>query len=248
MRALRGVAALAVTAAVLAPAADATVSPTLAQACRSPIKATPLTLRTTDSVRLFAATLGSGRVGIVLAAQHYGVSCEWVPEAKRLAAAGYRVLVFDNRNRGHSQSVGPLRSKQTDLDVVAAADALRRLGAKKIVLVGSLLSGLSVVDAAASVRPPVAAIIAIAPPDKETTTRENDARLIPAAKHIRVPALFLVGNVGGVTPPETKNLYAWLDDPAKQLLKVKPALRGVDVFADPATAAAVMRFIATHTG
>ena len=85
------------------PRARSVPLPTLAHSCSQKVAATAFRVRTGDRLTLYAAVLGKGPSGIVLAAQHFSTSCEWVPEAKLLAAHGYRVLVFDYRNTGNSQ-------------------------------------------------------------------------------------------------------------------------------------------------
>ena len=56
-----------------------------------------------DRVRLIGVVFGRGPNAVVLA--HQGTPealCSWVPYARSLARAGYRVLAFDHRGRGSS--------------------------------------------------------------------------------------------------------------------------------------------------
>jgi pimeloyl-ACP methyl ester carboxylesterase len=58
----------------------------------------------TDGVLLDGASLGDGKTGIVLAHESPADLCGWLPYAKALSAAGFRVLAFDHRHFGLSQS------------------------------------------------------------------------------------------------------------------------------------------------
>ena len=55
-----------------------------------------------DGTRLIGLQVGSGPRGVVLAHGYRSSLCEWLPQARRLARGGYRVLVFDHRNHGSS--------------------------------------------------------------------------------------------------------------------------------------------------
>lgn len=60
--------------------------------------------RATDGILLDGASLGDGKTGIVLAHESPADLCGWLPYAKVLGAAGFRVLAFDHRHFGLSQS------------------------------------------------------------------------------------------------------------------------------------------------
>jgi pimeloyl-ACP methyl ester carboxylesterase len=55
-------------------------------------------------VLLDGAALGSGKTGVVLAHESPADLCGWVPYARVLSHAGFRVLLFDHRGSGLSQS------------------------------------------------------------------------------------------------------------------------------------------------
>jgi pimeloyl-ACP methyl ester carboxylesterase len=95
-----------------------------------------LFLTTPDRVRLYAAVFGSGTNGVVMANDVPHPICDEIPEAQLLAEKGFRVIVFDYRDRGQSGSGGS-HPGRLDLDVVAAAKELRHLGAGCVVLAGS---------------------------------------------------------------------------------------------------------------
>lgn len=82
------------SAAVTAPALD----------CDGSAGARAIWFRAADGTRLYGALLGSGRVGIVVANDVPHSLCETLTPAQFLAAHGYRVLVFDYRDRGVSDA------------------------------------------------------------------------------------------------------------------------------------------------
>ncbi len=85
---------------------------------------------------------------VVLAHMSNGSLCEWLPEARRLAARGIWVFAFDFRGHGFSQ--GTQRYGRLGLDVAAAVKAARGLGARKVVVAGASLGGIAVVVAGAT--------------------------------------------------------------------------------------------------
>ena len=91
---------------------------------------------TSDGVSLYAATIGRGPVGLVMANDVPHPLCEELPEARLFAGHGFRVAVFDYRDRGESGSGGS-KPGRLDLDVAAAADLLIRQGSPCVALAGS---------------------------------------------------------------------------------------------------------------
>jgi esterase/lipase len=98
-------------------------------------------LRTSDGVRIAYAELGSGPRGVVLAHQYRGDLCNWASFGEGLARRGYHVVVFDFRNSGLSQAAEYPKTTHLSTDVVAAAQLLRRHGAKHVVPVGASMGG-----------------------------------------------------------------------------------------------------------
>ena len=125
--------------------------------------------RTVDRVRLIGVELGRGPNVVVLAHQGGGGApgnlCAWVPYARSLARAGYRVLVFDHRGFGSSGRPAKVsRYLQVDLDVRAAVAVMRARGAKRIVLGGASLGGTAAIAAAAKIAPAVQGVFSIGSP------------------------------------------------------------------------------------
>lgn len=110
-----------------------------------------VTLRATDSVRLAAAVLGSGRRGVVLLHQTDNGICGWFPYAGYLASRGYHVLLFDRRCAGNSTCPSDEAAYHHAADVDSAVADLRRRGAAKVVIVGASLGGAVAIGSCAVV-------------------------------------------------------------------------------------------------
>lgn len=97
------------------------------------------------------ALFGTGDVTAVVTYETTRDVCTWLPLAKRLSAAGHRVLLYD-------QLIGEGAEQINEMVKLA-----RLRGAKQIVLVGGSLGGEESIAAAAAIKPPVSAVVALAP-------------------------------------------------------------------------------------
>jgi hypothetical protein len=120
-------------------------------------------LESSDGVALEGYLAGSGTTGIVLAHQSNGDACGWLPYAATLEDEAL-VLALDLRGYGGSDA-GPDASegRRYDLDVLAAAGALRERGATRVVLMGASLGAASALAAASQLDPPPDAVVALSP-------------------------------------------------------------------------------------
>jgi dienelactone hydrolase len=146
-----------IAALVLAAAAQGRTAadepPTLAQACGSTsgLEAQSSWLTTDDGVRLYAIEAGSGSTAIVLAHQGRADLCGWLPYARVLVESGFRVLAFDFRGWGHSQT--PSRNRLSlGRDLSAAAARARTGGALYVFLIGASMGGAAVVQTTSALR------------------------------------------------------------------------------------------------
>lgn len=166
-----------------------------------------LRFKAVDGVRLIGVEFGRGQRVVVLA--HQGGAppnlCGWVPYARTLAAAGYRVLVFDHRAFGSSSEPrSNARYRRVDLDVIGAVRLVRARGARRVVLGGASLGGAAVVGAAPAFRVPVQGVFTVG----GTYLYGNvDARA--AARRLTIPALFVAaeGDGEGRFAAEARELY-----------------------------------------
>jgi alpha-beta hydrolase superfamily lysophospholipase len=136
--------------------------PALAQRCGDDaqgVDANRLWFRASDGALLDGAEVGDGDVGVVLAHESESDLCPWLPFAKTLADKGYRALAFDFRGNGSSPPQYAAKATRYNLDVKAASDELRRLGAKKVFLAGASIGGAAVMAASPSVDPQPAGVL-----------------------------------------------------------------------------------------
>ena len=131
--------------------------PALADACGSrsdwtnELQAEAFWLYTYDRVRLYAIDTRSGARTVVLAHGWGDDLCETLVIAGRLVANGYRVIAFDFRGSGRSQS--PAKNwRRLGLDLAATVAHARRTGAQRIFLMGSSMGGAAIVQNTASLR------------------------------------------------------------------------------------------------
>lgn len=245
--------------------AGAAAAPSVGKAFASPLrpaKVRPLVLREIcvrkaerrrvvrfrafDGVRLIGVELGRGPRGVILA--HQGGAppnlCGWLPYARALAAAGYRVLVFDHRGFGSSGSTSHYsRANRVDFDVLGAIRTLRARGAQSIVLGGASLGGAAVLGAAAHAVPVVNAVISFSSPESYGNVNE-----LAAVKAFRTPALFLADEHDGEFNEEARILYEACASPEKRLVITPGAEHGFRLLKNPETRALVGEFIAAHSG
>lgn len=110
---------------------------------------------TADSGLVYADLYGKGEHGVVLAHGGRFNKESWMPQAKALAAAGFRVLAIDFRGYGQSRGPGqadPL-SAPLYLDVLAAVRYLHQAGAKKVSVVGCSMGGGAAAEASIAAAP-----------------------------------------------------------------------------------------------
>jgi pimeloyl-ACP methyl ester carboxylesterase len=133
--------------------AGAPPAPTLEQACGSTsgLRAQAHWLRTSDGVRLFMVEAGKGRTTIVLAHQGGDSLCGELPYAKTLVSRGFRIVAFDFRGWGRSESsrAHPLALGR---DLAAAVARARAQGARHVFLIGASMGGAAVVQNSGSLR------------------------------------------------------------------------------------------------
>jgi alpha-beta hydrolase superfamily lysophospholipase len=185
-------------------------------------RAETVRLRAADGIRLNGFLLGPGRTGVVLAHGLRDDSCEWLPFARVLKARGYRVLAFDFRSHGDSQSVPAL--KGLDRDVAAAARELSRRGAAKVFLAGSSMGATAVLVGASVIGPAVAGTISLSAP---ATFVDLDA--VTSVRRLRTPVLLLAtrDEFQGQLAADARGLYRAAAVNDKRLVIRKGTSHGV---------------------
>lgn len=116
---------------------------------------TTVSFPTSDGGVVYADLYGNGERAVVLAHGGQFNKESWAAQAKRLKAAGFRVLAIDFRGYGKSHGPGDtdVMSAPLKLDVLAAVRYLRASGAKHISAVGGSLGGWAVGDASIASQP-----------------------------------------------------------------------------------------------
>jgi pimeloyl-ACP methyl ester carboxylesterase len=195
-----------------------------------------LWFRAADGTRLVGHRFGGAKPGsrttVVLAHQSNGDLCEWAPYARRLAAQGFFVFPFDLR--GHGASRGRQEYGRLGLDVAAAVRATRALGARKVVVVGASLGGIAGVVGAASLRPPVAGLVAVSAP----AAIAGRLNALPSAARLRAPTLIVASEQDQSAPydfaADAQRLYEATGTVEKRLELVPGTLHGVALVAGSA--------------
>jgi dienelactone hydrolase len=204
-----------------------------------------LRFRAIDGVRLIGVELGRGPRAVVLA--HQGGAppnlCGWVPYARTLAAAGYRVLVFDHRGFGSSGRASHWRrSDRVDFDVLGAIRTLRARGARSIVLGGASLGGAAVLAAAAQATPAVDGVISFSSPRFYV-----NVNALAAVQASGVPALFLAAVDDTPFSDDARALFE-VSPAAEKRLEIYPGSEhGFRLLTNASTRAVVHAFLAGHS-
>lgn len=206
--------------------------------------------RAADRTTLVGHPFGGPRPGlrtaVVLAHMSEGDLCSWLSSARRLAARGFFVFPFDLR--GHGLSEGSREHSKAANDTIAAVRAVRRLGARRVVVGGASLGGIAALIAAERIRPPVQGVVSISGP--AAIAGELDAR--PVAPLIRVPTLYLAAE-RDQSPPydfaaEARELHDLTGTSEKRIVIVPGTLHGTFlVDGSPRVRTELVRFLRSPT-
>jgi pimeloyl-ACP methyl ester carboxylesterase len=171
---------------------------------------------------LVGIVFGTGTTGVVLAHQNGGSACQWLITADELVQKGYRVLAFDFAGFGGSPtSAGTSRAA----DVAEAVKAIRAQGVTKVALAGGSMGGTAVIAAAATITPPVQAVISLSAP---AVFAGADA--MSAAPKLTIPVLYMSAIGESTYTQNAKDMHAASKASADaQLLVVKGNEHGVSV-------------------
>jgi pimeloyl-ACP methyl ester carboxylesterase len=205
---------LIVTAAVVVFAAGSVTAGKTWDGCTA--RSGDVRFRAADGTRLVGHRFGRGRTAIVLAHQTDGNLCQWRSYGKRLARLGYLAFPFDLRNYGQSQTRRYRSGEGPGTDVAAAVRLVRRLGAKKVFLIGASLGGSAVLAAGATAQPPVDGVVSV-------SGAADLAHAIESVSRLHAPVLFLAGKYDVDFAHEAQRLY---DATASDDKTLKILLRG----------------------
>ena len=161
--------------------------------------------RATDGVLLDGASLGHGKTGVVLAHESPAADlCGWLPYAKVLSASGFRVLAFDHRHFGLSQSpIAADKCGRFSKDLAGAVAELEHEGAKKVFLMGASFGGITSMVAGSRLGSRVAGVISVSG-EKQLANRcgpTNELDALDAVPRLRTPFLIVGSREDGYLPP-----------------------------------------------
>jgi alpha-beta hydrolase superfamily lysophospholipase len=204
-----------------------------------------LRFKAVDGVRLIGVEFGRGQRVVVLA--HQGGAppnlCGWVPYARTLAAAGYRVLVFDHRKFGSSGRASHWRrSDRVDFDVLGAIRMMRARGARSIVLGGASLGGAAVLAAAPHATPAVDGVISFSSPRNYV-----NVNVLAGVEASNVPVLFLAEQDDDPFDDDARALFEASPARDKRLEIYPGSEHGFRLLRNAATRSLVDDFLARHS-
>jgi pimeloyl-ACP methyl ester carboxylesterase len=126
--------------------------------------------------------------------------------------------------------------------VAAAVKVVRRLGARKVFLVGASMGGTAVLVAAVNVRPAVAGVVSISGP---AVFGAVDA--LAVAPRLSVPVLYLAGKEDVDFASDAQKLYQATGEQEKTLRVLPTGAHGVALLGTSATARALVQsFLGSH--
>ena len=194
-----------------------------------------------DGTRLIGLQLGAGPRGVVLSHGYRSSVCEWLPQARRLARAGYRVLVFDHRNFG-SSAYTRKRFWRVDDDIVGAVRTIRARGAKTVVLAGSSMGALAVLVGGTSAQRSVDGIVSLSSP-----THISSVNAEVAVTRLFTPTLIVAAEDDDPFDDDARTLFAALAAREKQLEVVPGTGHGSGLLGDPGIRTLFDEFVRSHS-
>jgi pimeloyl-ACP methyl ester carboxylesterase len=203
--------------------------PTLAERCGTPLDAKVGWFHASDGVLLDGAALGAGKTGVVLAHESPADLCGWIPYARMLSHAGFRVLLFDHRGFGLSQSpTETVKAGRYSRDLEAAVEELKREGAHTVFLMGASFGGVTSMVAGSRLGSKIAGVVSVS---GETRLGPSDLDALSAVPKLRVPFLILGSRQDGfLLPTDARELERLAGSPHKRLVLFPGGDHGWDLF------------------
>jgi predicted alpha/beta hydrolase len=154
----------------------------------------------------------------VLANQSDRDLCSWLPLARALTHAGFRVLLFD------------YSGAEPQTDVAATARALRRQGARSVALIGASKGARAVLVAGSLRGANASAVVSLS---AESTGRTGPPRIAPFVRRLRVPVLFVAARHDPWTTngADTHELYGAARLADRRLVELPGETHGLDLLA-----------------
>jgi pimeloyl-ACP methyl ester carboxylesterase len=232
--------------ATITATAAATAGASPQRATHDCVRGGELWFRAADGTKLVGHRFGKGTTAVILTHQSEGDLCDWLPYARRLAARGYFVFPIDFRGYGFSATRTGAAAHRYAADIAAAAAALRKLGKRKIFVVGASMGGIAAVVASANVSPPLTGIVSVSSP-----ARYRGMDGVRVGPRVRLPILYLAAteddNAGYDFSEDAAKMHAAAASTDKRLELLPGPLHGIALVGGSAPArAAVESFLAAH--
>jgi dienelactone hydrolase len=193
-------------------------------------KASALRFFAEDDTPLLGVVVGSGPRGIVLAHGQNGSFCEWLPYARQLAAGGFRTLAYNSRS-----------GLRVDVDIPAAAEALRRTGSPHVFVMGSSAGAIAGLIGSTSLASAPAAVVSLSAP-----ASFGPLNALQAVARLRTPTFFGASENDDPFVGDARALYAASESTDKRLDILPGGAHGSAMLEDPGFRARVEAFIAAH--
>lgn len=205
-----------------------------------------LWFKASDGTKLVGHRFGKGTTAVILGHQSNGDLCEWLPYARRLASKGYFVFAIDFRGHGFSQIRSGAAANRLAADLTAATKVMRKLGKRKVFLVGASMGGIAALVAGANTGPPVDGVVSVSAP-----ARFMGMNAAATAPRLRTSVLYLAAelddNAGFDFSEDAEEMYAKTAAVDKQLEVLPGTGHGVGLMAgSPRAKALVESFLRTH--
>ena len=179
-----------------------------------------------QTVALDGTESGEGTVGVVLAHMLGSNQSSWALLVQELVKRDFHVLTFDFR--GHGLSGGGRNPSLAALDLGAAVDKLRALGATKIFVVGASMGGTAAVVVAASQK--LEGVVSISGP---LDIDELNAGAV--VDRLDEPSLFIAGEKDGKYTDAARTLASRAPEPKRLQIITGSGAHGTDLLTDSNT-------------
>jgi len=183
-----------------------------------------------DDTPLVGVVVGAGPRGVVLAHSSDGDFCSWLPYARQLAASGHRVLAYDSRS-----------GMRVDLDMVAAIEAMRRIGSEHVIAGGSSIGAAGALIGSTALAVPPAAVVSLSAP-----ASYGPLRALPAVRRLHAPVFFAASAEDEPFASDARAMYAASTSSGRRLEILPGAAHGERMLEDATFRARLTAFIAAH--
>lgn len=180
----------------------------------------PFEIVTADGLVLEAERFGVGEDFVVLSHMRPADMSSWFSFAGFLGGEGFTAITFNFRGYGNSEGAG----FAVEVDVAAAVDAARTLGADRVFLIGASMGGTGAIAAAGASN--VDGVITLSAPD-----RFEGVDAAAAAADVSVPMLLIAAEDDEPYASDAEVIASQAGGPARVMI-LPGRKHGTDLFVD----------------